>query len=126
MAKGEKKEVKIVQRRVAVRKVYVLRIALLGLYVGLLIGFVMAEIIYALMSMAVKFVTPYQKDLLDFGYNISSFTTPDFIFNVSAGFLAFCVVFFPLVFAGLAVLYNLLAKLGGAVHFGLSDYIVKK
>ena len=48
------------QHRFAVKKVYILRIALLGFYTGVLTGLILAYTFFTLGTLALKEIAPYQ------------------------------------------------------------------
>jgi hypothetical protein len=112
-------------KRVVLKKVFVLRAALVGLYIGIIIGLLSAEIIYLLIYTLLYIAVPYNNYTKLYGFDSLAIINSDIIFNIALAIIGMCVVFFPLLLASIASFYNLLAKIGGALHLGLIEYKTK-
>lgn len=101
--------------RIVFKRIYVGRAALFGLYYGIFIGLISAIIIFIMSIWSIN--TLQSSSVGDAaGLETAGATLIAFIFFI------LYVVITPIASIIFALIYNLIAKIGGALHFDLMEY----
>lgn len=112
--------------RIIVKKIYVGRAALFGLYYGILMGLLMAVLLPLIISTLIGALTP------DIGASGSSGGSSPFGTGnaIGAGSLVLSALYFGLVVVFsvigsvfFAVVYNIVSKVNGSMHVDLEEYV---
>jgi TM2 domain-containing membrane protein YozV len=113
-------------KRFIIKKIYAIRFAILGLYVGIWSGLICAIVLYLMLSGAAYLAQSYDSYLSLAGISAASLLNQDSILKVSIAMFILNAAFFPMLFLSIANTYNLFAKLGGAIHLKLEEYVSTK